>query len=53
MCAPLGLDDLFEPRWRFNEGGYASREQFDARTRSKRIAERWPNVRVVSAPPGA
>ena len=53
ICAPLGLGDLFEPFWRFDEGGYASREQFDRRTRRKRITERWPSVQAVSAPPGA
>ena len=49
VVAPCGLDDLFGLVWRHNPRR-ASAAMYRRRTDEKRIAERWPRVRIVDAP---
>ena len=48
VVAPLGLEDLFGLVWRHNPRR-APVATYEERTRSKRIAARWPKVRIVDA----
>jgi hypothetical protein len=49
VIAPFGLDDLFNLRCRRNPR-VTTREQYHRRVQNKRIARRWPRVRVLDAP---
>jgi hypothetical protein len=48
VVAPYGLDDLFGLVCRRNPRR-ATREQYRRRVESKRIARRWPRVRILDA----
>jgi hypothetical protein len=48
ICAPLGIDDLFEMVWRRNPAR-VSVEEYQRRLVTKRIAEKWPRVTIVAA----
>ncbi|MDQ3035379.1 MAG: nucleotidyltransferase family protein [Myxococcota bacterium] len=46
ICAPLGLEDLFELVWRYNPVR-ASLDAFERRLARKDVAQRWPRARIV------
>jgi uncharacterized protein len=48
IVAPLGLDDLLGLVHRRNPTR-VSVEEYERRLATKRIAERWPRVRIVAA----
>lgn len=48
VVAPCGLDDLLGLVWRHNPRR-ATAAMYRRRTEEKRIAERWPRVRIVDA----
>ncbi len=46
ICAPLGLDDLFNGIWRRNPRRVSAAEAA-ARLARKNVGERWPRVRIA------
>ena len=47
VIAPLGLNDLFELKLRWN-GRLVSRGVFEQRVKTKRFLERWPQLEIVN-----
>jgi uncharacterized protein len=50
VVAPWGLEDLFGIIWRHNPQRPPV-AVFNERVRGKRIAERWPRVRIIDPSP--